>query len=53
MRFAKSLTHGIFGVILLVLIIAAGMVVCDERCSRLADWGEEGFEQNVPSGGER
>jgi len=55
--FARSLASGILGVILFLFLVAVGINVCDDRCSRNLDVDEispeDGFQQETPLRKER
>lgn len=37
MKFAKSFAHGFIGIIILLLIIAIGFNLIDDKCSKILD----------------
>ena len=56
MRFARSLAHGIACLVLLLVILAVGIIIFDERQSRILggnDTTVEEMTQNIKYGGER
>jgi ABC-type cobalt transport system substrate-binding protein len=56
MKLARSLAHGIACLVLLLVILAVGIIIFDERQSRILggnDTTVEEMTQNIKYGGER